>query len=80
MRIIDNIRKFAINVRVCGFFSRRTWARLTDRTGLREDVREIVRLIEDDRSGDDTQLIEDVFQGLRYALAKEGYIADQKGK
>ena len=73
MRIIDNIRKFAVNAAVHGFISRRTWVRLRDRTGLKEDVRGLVQLIEDDKSGDDARLLEVVFQGLRCALAKEGY-------
>jgi hypothetical protein len=73
MRIIDNMRKVAVNAAVHGFLSRRTWARLADRTGLREDVFEIVQLIEGDRSGNDARLIENVFQRLRCALAKEGY-------
>jgi hypothetical protein len=73
MRIIDNIRKFAANAAVHGFSSRRTWSRLTDRTGLKEDVLGLVRLIEEDKSGNDARLIEVVFQGLRCALAKEGY-------
>ena len=73
MRIIDNIRKVAVNAAVHGFLSRRTWSRLTDRTGLCEDVRAVVRMIEDDRTGDDARLIQDVFQRLRSALAKEGY-------